>query len=147
MSETTLEPVVVRVRVAGKPEAVFRRFVALGEWWPLATHSVGGEDAEAAWIEGREGGRIVERTGAGEEHVWGTVADWDPPRRLAFTWHPGRPPATAQDIEVSFAAAGPVATDLTLVHSGWERMGEAADELRATYVPGWPRVLGRLRSP
>ena len=144
-----IEPVVKRVRVPASPEAAFRRFTGeLGRWWPLATHSVGRESAESVVLEGRIGGRIVERTRTGEEHVWGTVTAWSPPVRVAFTWHPGRDPATAQEVEVRFEAgesgAGgePGRTDVTLVHGGWERYGEGAAASRDEYVEGWAYVLG-----
>ena len=37
-----------------------------------------------------QGGRIYERTSAGERHEWGEVTVWEPPRRLAYLWHLGR---------------------------------------------------------
>lgn len=86
-------PLVKNVTVKAPPDAAFRRFTAeIGAWWPLGSHSVGGQDAETVTMEGRAGGRIVERIRGGRECVWGTVTAWDPPRRVAFTWHPGRRP-------------------------------------------------------
>ena len=125
------------------PERAFSTFTErIGEWWPLATHSVFGEDAETAVLEGREGGRLYERSRGGEESVWGTVTAWEPPRRLVLTWHPGRGEETAQDLEVRFEPAGD-AIRVELVHTGWERLPGGGAEEAANYHPGWDVVLGR----
>jgi uncharacterized protein YndB with AHSA1/START domain len=132
-------------------DAAFRRFTdEIATWWPLRTHSIGQERAESVVFEGRVGGRIVERIRGGEESTWGTVTAWEPPHRVAFTWHPGQPVEKAQDIEVRFTAEGS-RTRLQLTHSGWERLGEKAARARKAYGPGWTYVLalwaGRRYSP
>jgi uncharacterized protein YndB with AHSA1/START domain len=99
-------------------------------------------EAESVTFEGRVGGRIVERAPGGRECVWGTVQAWDPPRRVAFTWHPGREPALAQDVEVTFTPEGE-RTLVRLVHKGFERLGEKDGRLAARAYPiGWVYVLG-----
>ncbi len=138
-----ITPIRKRLTVASDPERAFRRFTTeLGTWWPLRSHSVGQAQAEAVTMEERVGGRIVERIRGGREAIWGTVTAWDPPHRIAFTWHPGREPATAQDVEVRFTAAG-AATHVELVHSGFERLGRRARTARRGYPIGWAYVLGR----
>jgi uncharacterized protein YndB with AHSA1/START domain len=132
-------------------EEAFRRFTdGIASWWPLRTHSVGGGKAETVVFEGRVGGRIYERIRGGEESTWGTVTAWDPPRRVAFTWHPGRPTESAQDIEVRFLTEEK-ATRLELTHTGWERFGAMASRARRGYSLGWAYVLrvwaGRRSSP
>jgi uncharacterized protein YndB with AHSA1/START domain len=137
-----LSPLVKVVHVRATPEAAFRRFTAeMASWWPLASHSVGESEAETVVFEGRVGGRIVERMRAGRECVWGSVTAWDPPRRVAFTWHPGREPESAQDVEVRFAASGE-RTRVELVHTGFERLGHEARRARRGYPIGWTYVLG-----
>ncbi|HEY7471082.1 MAG TPA: SRPBCC family protein [Gemmatimonadota bacterium] len=138
-----IAPVRKSITVPWTPEAAFRRFTAgIAEWWPLATHGVS-ESAEAGVaIEGRVGGRIVETGPDGAEHVWGTVTAWEPPRRVAFTWHPGRPADMRQDVSVAFHAADG-GTRVELVHTGWEHLGEKAAKMRAGYNSGWDFVLGR----
>jgi hypothetical protein len=59
----------------------------LGDWWPLETHSQGGEKAETAILEGRLGGSMHEVTDAGETEAWATVRRWEPPRRIVLDWH------------------------------------------------------------
>ena len=50
------------VVVKAPPERAFHRFTAeIATWWPLRSHSVGQTDAETVVLEGRVGGRIVER--------------------------------------------------------------------------------------
>lgn len=135
-------PIRKRLTLATDPERAFRRFTAeLATWWPLRSHSVGQEQAETVTMEGRVGGRIVERIRGGREAIWGTVTAWDPPHRVAFTWHPGREPATAQDVEVRFTPTG-TATRVELVHTGFERLGRLARTARRGYPIGWTYVLG-----
>jgi len=136
-------PIRKSVTVSAPPEKAFRRFTAeMASWWPLASHSVGQRDSETIVMEGREGGRIVERIRGGRECVWGTITAWEPPRRVAFTWHPGDDPARAQDVEVRFTAEG-TATRVELEHSGFERLGALARRAHRGYPLGWAYVLGR----
>ena len=143
MSHVTSEPALRKsVLVESSVEHAFRVFTeGIGGWWPVESHSVFAEDAETAILEGRVGGRLYERSRAGEEAVWGTVTAWEPPHRIALTWHPGRGEETAQELEVRFSPEGG-GTRVDLAHSGWERLGERAGEVRARYETGWEPVLG-----
>jgi uncharacterized protein YndB with AHSA1/START domain len=91
-------------------------------------------------MDPREGGLIVEHGHDGERYVWGTIVVWDPPRRVAFTWHPGSDEHLAQTVEVTFAAAE-AGTEVVLTHSGWERLAEQAAAVRAGYDNGWESVF------
>jgi uncharacterized protein YndB with AHSA1/START domain len=142
-ADAKLEPIIKEIRVPLSVDRAFALFTeGIGRWWPLASHSLAGSDAIDCRFEQRVGGRLLELARDGTEHEWGTVTAWDPPRRLALTWHPGRAPATAQHVEVTFS---PVAdgTRVRLVHSGWERLAGTAAGERDGYVPGWDFVLGR----
>jgi uncharacterized protein YndB with AHSA1/START domain len=135
-------PIVKVVTVKARPEQAFRRFTdELAVWWPLKSHSVGEDTAETVLMEGRVGGRIVERIRGGREVIWGTITIWEPPRRVAFTWHPGQDPSTAQDVDVRFAAAG-ARTRVELEHRGFERLGADGRKARRGYPIGWAYVLG-----
>jgi uncharacterized protein YndB with AHSA1/START domain len=112
----------------------------LASWWPLKTHSVGAERAQSVILEGRVGGRLYERIAGGEESDWGTVTAWEPPRRVAFTWHPGRDAGTAQEVEIRLTPEE-AGTRLELEHRGWEKLAERAAEVVARYDGGWDRVL------
>jgi len=126
--------------VQAGPQEAFEVFTArIGDWWPLATHSVHGAGGSVAFA----GGEIVERSAAGEVSVWGTVTRWDPPAAVTFTWHPGRSADRPTEVTVSFAAAGEQ-TLVTLEHTGWEAYDDPA-AARAEYGHGWPAVLDRYR--
>ncbi len=146
MNETTkvlpfaVPPVVKAVTVRCPPAIAFRRFTEdLAAWWPLATHHVT-DDPQSCAMEGRVGGRVFERNSAGVETVWGVVEQWDPPRRLAFTWQVKLAADQAQRIDVTFTpTAG--GTRVELIHSGWEKLGDAAATRRDSYDKGWVRVF------
>jgi hypothetical protein len=137
-----IAPIVVDLVVGCPPQRAFDYFTRdIGRWWPLASHSVGGEAAKGVRFEPRKGGRLVETLPDGSETTWGTVEDWRPGERVRFTWHPGREAATAQWVEVAFAA-NPAGTRVTLAHGGWEALGNAAAATRGNYVTGWQLVFG-----
>jgi uncharacterized protein YndB with AHSA1/START domain len=124
-------------------EEAFRLYTeGMASWWPFETHSIGEHEVATVVLEPREGGRIFERTKNGEERNWGSVVLWDPPRRLAHTWHLMRPEEEAQRVEVSFEQDGS-GTRLELVHTGWERLGDRAAEMFGNYDSGWDYVLGK----
>lgn len=137
-----IAPIRKSITVPWDAEIAFRRFTeGMAEWWPLSTHSVS-ESAEATCaLEGRVGGRVFETGPDGALHLWGTVTAWEPPRRLAFTWHPGRSVDTRQEVEVAFQPSGR-GTRVDLVHTGWEHLGKEAAGMRAGYDSGWDFVLG-----
>jgi uncharacterized protein YndB with AHSA1/START domain len=115
-------------------------------WWPLQQHGIFQEEAESLELETNAGGRFVERSKAGEEAVWGEVLDCDPPHRIAFTWHPGFEEGTPPtEIVVTFAAEG-AGTRVTLVHTGWEQLGESGAASREGYDSGWIGVLEQYRA-
>jgi uncharacterized protein YndB with AHSA1/START domain len=147
----TLLPLRKAITVPWSPEAAFRRFTSeIARWWPLRTHSVGKERAETVVFGSAVGERIVERIRGGGESTWGTITAWQPPHRVAFTWHPGRSPDTAQEVELRFVPDG-AGTRLELTHAGWERLGALAAKARRGYPIGWAYVLrlwaGRRRGP
>jgi hypothetical protein len=91
-------------------------------------------------MDPRVGGEIVESIRGGRESHWGTITAWEPPTRVAFTWHPGRTPESATRVEVRFVPDG-TGTRVELVHSGWEAMGDLAKTARNGYPIGWAYVL------
>jgi uncharacterized protein YndB with AHSA1/START domain len=140
----TIAPVVVEVEVPLDPQAAFALFTEqVGTWWPLETHSVFGRDAVDVRFPACADGPIVEVSSAGEESTWGTVQQFDPPALVRFTWHPGRLPDTAQEVEVAFTPTSR-GTAVRLVHTGWEAAGGRAAEIRDDYATGWVGVLDRF---
>jgi len=139
--EPGLAPLVKRVVVPVGVERAFEVFTAeMSAWWPLPSHSVGEDTAREVRFEGAVGGRIVEYGDDGELASWGTVSDWDPPKSVSFTWHPGSDPQQAGHVTVTFT---PVVggAEVALVHSGWERRPDGA-RARTGYDTGWDYVLG-----
>ena len=135
-----MDPIVVEVEVACSPGHAFRTWTHRAtKWWPPG-HSVSGHADLEVTFEPRAGGRIFERTPDGTEHDWGQVVAWEPPGRLAYLWHLVFDPAEATDVEITFTPAG-AGTLVRIVHSGWERLGAAAEERRARNRAGWSGVL------
>ena len=110
----------------------------VGRWWPLARHSIGGPDTTSCSIEPHVGGRVYETTRSGEEHVWGTVTVWEPPRRVAHSWHPQVELSLRTMVLVMFTPLAPTRTRLSLTHSGWQ---PGQEERRSRYHEGWDSVL------
>lgn len=129
--------------VACPVETAFRIFSdGIADWWPLATHSIGDEHAVTCALEGRVGGRIFETLDDGRECEWGIVSAWEPPSTVAFSWYPGRDPATAQQVTVRFAPADG-GTVVDLEHTGWENLGSEAENTFRGYDQGWDIAFGQ----
>ncbi len=59
MSVSVLPAVKKSVTVNLSVEDAFRLFTeGIHTWWPLASHSIGEEDAESCVLEEKEGGRV-----------------------------------------------------------------------------------------
>jgi hypothetical protein len=139
---SALPPVRKEVVVRCRRELAFEVFTArMAEWWPLASHSVGGPETRSVTVEPREGGRLYESRADGSEYLWGTVTRWDPPHGFDCTWHPGREPSTAQSLSLRFHSAGE-GTRVELEHRGWEALAERAETTRSDYENGWDLVFG-----
>lgn len=138
-----MQPLELSFAVACAPEHAFdvwTRRTSL--WWPKS-HTVSGDPRLDVAFEPRAGGRIVERTPEGDEHVWGEITRFEPPRRLAYRWHLRQDPADATEVEITFDTA-PGGTQVTIVHSGWERLGERAGAARERNRGGWDGLLGHF---
>ncbi|MEA2133363.1 MAG: hypothetical protein QOC68_1272 [Solirubrobacteraceae bacterium] len=135
-----MEPLQLAFTVGCPPERAFAVWAERTSlWWPKS-HSVSADPALTVTFEPRPGGRIFERTPAGHEHDWGEVVAWEPPRRLAYLWHLRQDRADATHVEVSFAAADD-GTAVTIVHSGWERLGGRGPGSRERNQRGWAGLV------
>ena len=138
----SIEPVRKSVTVPAAPQRAFELFTAhIQEWWPLRTHSVGGDDAVGVVMGAGVGAAIIETMADGSTSVWGTITHWEPPHRVAFSWHAGTPAAEATHVEVTFTADGPASTLVRVVHTGWEGRPDGASA-RNGYDSGWEPVIG-----
>jgi uncharacterized protein YndB with AHSA1/START domain len=139
---TRLPPIQRSIKVQWGQQAAFQRFTAdFGKWWPSSTHSIGGDRVGRIVFECRVGGRIFEELKDGRRYQWGTLRLWEPPRRVAFSWHPSKDASVAQDVEVTFTAAPDGGTRVVLVSAGWEKLGSAAKRARRAYALGWGGIL------
>jgi uncharacterized protein YndB with AHSA1/START domain len=142
--QQVLAPVIQSVLVNLPLESAFHLFTRNAtRWWPLRTHSVGGDEAVSCTLEGWVGGRFYEVGQDGSQSDWGKVLVWDPPHRLVCTFYPGRTPDVAGELEVAFHEV-PGGTRVTLTHRGWERLGKQAQAEREGYARGWEVVLRKF---
>jgi uncharacterized protein YndB with AHSA1/START domain len=146
-TQTTVTPVEKTVTVKCSVEHAFSVFTdRIGDWWPLHERSISAQDdgtgaPETVVLESGVGGRLFERTAAGEELEWGIVLAWEPPHRVVLEWRPSRTPTTPTEVEVRFTAEGE-STRVDLEHRGWERLDPArARESRGNYDRGWVIVV------
>jgi uncharacterized protein YndB with AHSA1/START domain len=108
-------------------------------WWPVS-HSVSTQPGLQVVFEPREGGRIFERTPAGDEFDWGQIVVWDPPRRLVYQWHLRQDRADATEVDITFVPEGD-RTRVQIEHRGWERLGAAGPARRHGNLSGWGGLL------
>jgi hypothetical protein len=140
-TKTPVAPVRKSIVVAVAPRQAFELFTRdIGTWWPLTTHSVGLRRAATLSFGASVGDQLVETLDDGTREIWGTVLRWEVPRRIAFSWHPGKPAEEATHIEVTFLSDSAGGTVVELVHSGWERWIDG-ETRAASYREGWDPVL------
>jgi uncharacterized protein YndB with AHSA1/START domain len=126
--------------------AVFTEKMAA--WWP-ATHHIGKQPFTEIELEQRRGGRWFERAAAGSECDWGRVVAWEPPNRVAFSWHLQSDwkfdpdPQKASEVEIRFFAEGTGKTRVELEHRNLERHGAAWEQVRTGVDSpgGWTAIL------
>lgn len=140
-----IEPLRIAFEVNAPPDHAFEVWTdRIGLWWP-ADHTVTGADDLEVVLEGRVGGRIFERTTAGDEHDWGEVMAWEPPHRLVYLWHLRRDRGDATEVEIRFVPGGR-GTRVEIEHRGWERLGADGPAAREGNRGGWQTLLPHYQS-
>jgi len=135
-----MDPLVVEFSVACSADHAFAVWAdKTSMWWPH-DHSVSGDPDLTVTFEPRAGGRIFERTSQGTEHDWGEVLVWEPPAKLVYLWHIGRDRGAATEVEVNFSEEGP-GTTISILHRGWERLGDEGPDLRNRNRQGWSGLV------
>jgi hypothetical protein len=133
MSTTTIEAVNKTVLVDFAPAEAFGLFTAgIASWWPVGTHSYGGDAVTGVVFEPRVGGRVYEVTEAGEQD-WANVREFDPPSGFVLEWLIGE--ASGTEVEVRFTPEGQ-GSRVELEHRGF-----GASDPRENYASGWDVVL------
>lgn len=140
-----VEPIVKTVVVDCSADKAFDVFThQTTTWWPRDKHAVSamnGESAKSITIEGHVGGAIFEIMADGSRTEWGKVTAYTKGESISMTWHPGADPAKPTEVSVSFEAIADGKTKVTLVHSNWDILGEAAQANRDGYDGGWVFVF------
>ena len=133
MSAIATDAIRKTVLVDFEPAEAFELFTArIDSWWPVRTHSYGGEQVKRVVFEQHVGGRVYEVTDDGEQD-WARVRELDPPAGFVLDWLIGT--ANGSEVEVTFAPEGP-GTRVVLEHRGFE-----AQDARDNYAGGWDVVL------
>jgi len=122
----------------------FEVFTArFGSWWPKS-HHIAKAEMQNVSIEPRKGGRWYETGVDGSECQWGKVLEWEPPSRLALSWHLNSKfeldEAVDSVVEIQFISDGANTTRVELTH----RICAAdAEEIRAAVdsPQGWSGLL------
>jgi uncharacterized protein YndB with AHSA1/START domain len=124
-------------------EEAFRVFTGDAQsWWPVASHSIHGDDVSEIVFEPQEGGEVYELTADGKRGHWARVLAWDPPSRLVLEWNVREAAAVPTQVEISFIPEGE-RTRVELEHRGWDKIEPAPDRAgRDDYDHGWEHVLG-----
>lgn len=134
-------PLIIEFDVACSASHAFAVWTSgIDTWWPAGHTVTGGADLRIV-LESGVGGRIFERTTDGEEHDWGEVTAWDPPRLLGYLWHLRRDRSDATEVEIRFTAVGSSGTHVEIEHRGWERLGRSGQEWREQNSAGWNSLL------
>ena len=133
MSTVATDAIRKVVLVDFTPEEAFDLFTArIASWWPVRTHSYGGDRVTNVVLEPQVGGRLYELTEDGEQD-WASVLAWEPPHRLLLDWQIGE--ARGTEVEVTFEPEGP-GCRVVLEHRGF-----GASDPRERYDSGWDVVL------
>jgi hypothetical protein len=136
-----IEPLRLSIAVALPAERAFALWTErISSWWP-ADHTATGEAGLTIVLEPRVGGRLFERTRAGDEVDWGAVTLWEPPRRLGYLWHLRADPADATEVEIAFEPQPDGTTRVEIEHRGWERLGDRGEPWRARNERGWSTLI------
>jgi uncharacterized protein YndB with AHSA1/START domain len=137
----SLDPIRLSFEVNCPPQTAFSIWTARTSlWWPVS-HSVSVAPGLAVVFEPRVGGRIFERTPAGEEFDWGEITGWEPPHRLVYLWHLRADRTDATEVDIRFVPTAPDRTQVEIEHRGWERLGSRGPARRAGNVAGWGGLL------
>jgi uncharacterized protein YndB with AHSA1/START domain len=118
------------------PAELFRHWTQpelLTQWWP----------AEAE-LEPRMGGRYCLSWPSMSWHLRGIYTEFEPGRKLAFTWKWDHEPATPErHVHVAFEPIGDIGTQLTITHGTYANSQQDQQE-REGHLEGWTYFLRRL---
>ena len=151
------DSVTVSTVVTVDAHEAFRLFTAeIGAWWRRDPAYRFRPNASGTMrIEPGVGGRVLElyREEPEDAYVVGEVREWDPPRRLVFSWRgPNFEPDQVTEVDVRFETAHG-GTRVTVCHRGWDglphdhpvRHGLDPEVFTRAFSGWWSALLARLR--
>jgi len=142
------DAVVSAVTIAAPPQRVFEALIdprQVMQWWTSEDCQI-----ESFEMEPKVGGRWRYNTkqsklnvnGVSKFHCEGEVLEFDPPRRLAYTWianwHEDRAQRTVVRWELTPSGSS---TQVKITHSGLTKLPAS----RKDYTGGWPGVVESLK--
>ncbi|HSP15394.1 MAG TPA: SRPBCC family protein [Thermoanaerobaculia bacterium] len=149
VSQETEVPVRKSITVKASAERAFRVFTAeFDSWWPRS-HHIGNAPMKKAVIEGVVGGRCYSEQIDGTDCPWGTILEWEPPRRFVMAWQitpqwQYEPDISkSSEVEVRFTPQTDGSTRIDLEHRYFHRHGAGATAMRAAVDSpnGWGDLL------
>ena len=149
VDSVSVTPVRKSVTVKVPAEKAFDVFTNGFDTWWQRTHHIGKSPMKRAVVEGRVGGRCYTEQVDGTDCDWGSVLDWEPPKRVLIAWQitpdwqyePD--PAKASEVEITFTPQPDGSTRVDLEHRHFERHGAGAAAMKAGVdsAGGWGSLL------
>jgi uncharacterized protein YndB with AHSA1/START domain len=152
--QTTDIPVRKSITVKASQERAFEVFTeGMDSWWPR-DHHIGPSPLKRAIVEGRVGGRCYSEQMDGTECDWGSVLEWEPPRRFVMAWRITtkweyeRDLAKSSEVEIRFTPLGDGSTRVDLEHRHLGRHGAGFEGMRSAVDSpnGWGGTLTRFKA-
>jgi len=132
------DPLHKQVFVRCSPAHAFTTFTQrIDAWWPPSHRK---HDDSRMELDARDGGHFIEYASDGQTTIFGEVVECLPPKRIVYTWNPGRG-AGPTTVTVSFHPEGE-GTRVEVLHvEGDSQLGEQWRERVAIFDRAWTSVL------
>jgi uncharacterized protein YndB with AHSA1/START domain len=134
------------INIAAKPERVFKAWVEeMNQWWTKPYYN-DHDRIHGLTMEPKLGGRYIEKWDEnGGGFLIGTVIEWLPPLRLAYTWTEREWGGVHTLIRIEFVPDEKGGTRMTYVQEGFGRLPDV-DQVRDGYDHGCNELLTRLKA-
>ncbi len=132
--------------IAAPPERVWQAWVSeMNQWWTKPYYNDHGR-VTGLHMEPKLGGRYIEKWGEdGAGFLIGTIVEWLPPLRLAYTWSERGWGGANTLIRIELQPDEQGGTRLTFIQEGFERLPDS-DRMRDGYDYGCVELTGRLKA-
>ncbi len=135
-----------RITIAAKPERVFQAWVEeMNQWWTKPYYN-DHDRIFGLYMEPKLGGRYIEKWDEnGGGFLIGTIVEWLPPLRLAYTWTECGWGGVNTLIRIEFQPDENGCTSMTFTQEGFERLPDG-DQQRDGYDYGCNELMGRFKA-